>query len=130
MGSRTSGFDEWEDTLDSLPERAAREFRKVVSKGALNIKTEWRATWEASKRFPTHIPYLVQGIGYDVDEDVWLFSAEIGVSARNRQQHIAHLLEYGSIHNAPIPGGQMALDAEQPRFVEAVEALGEKLLSE
>jgi hypothetical protein len=129
MGTRMVGMQEWLDDLHTLPERADKEFRTVVSHGALNIKTQWRATWNAAKHFPTHIPHLVQGIGYDTSAHPpeW-WSAIIGVAYANRQSAIAHLLEYGSVNNAPIPGGQAALDAEEPRFADAVADAAVRLL--
>lgn len=129
MGTTTHGMDEWLHVLDTLEERAAREFPKVVSKGALNIKRDWRAGWDAIKHVRTHIPHIVSGIGYDTSREGWVFSAEIGVAASNRQAFLAHILEYGTLHSAPHPAGQMALDAEEPRFIQACADIAEKLLS-
>lgn len=120
MGTRIVGLRELIADLETLPERADKEFPKVVARGALNVKTEWRTSWEAIRKPPTHIPHLPRGIGYDTSSKPPVWSAEIGVSAANRQAGLAHLLEYGSIHNPPYPGGQAALDSEEPRFVQAV----------
>lgn len=129
MGTRTIGLQELIRDLETLEERSEKAFPPVLSRGALNIKTTWRASWEAAKRHPTHIPHLVQGIGYDTDSHPpeW-YSARIGVAYANRQSPLAHLLEYGSIHNAPIPGGQAALDAEEEPFVQAVADTAVRLL--
>lgn len=128
MTVRVKGLRELRIHLETLPERADKELPKVVRKGALKIKTDWRARWDAVKHPPTHIPHLVSGIGYDTDDSPPVWSAQIGVAARNSQSAIAHLLEYGSVHNAPHPAGQDSLDAEAPRFEEAVADAAEGLL--
>jgi hypothetical protein len=120
MGVRVRGFTELIRDLETLPERADKVFPKVVSKGALNIKTTWRRRWDEIKHPPTHIPRLVSGIGYDTDFHSPKWSAEIGVASTNSQAPLAHLIEFGSIHNAPHPAGKLSLDEEEPRFVQAV----------
>lgn len=128
MGVRVTGMRELIVDLESLPERAAEEFPKIVSKGALNIKTDWRARWDAVKHAPSHIPHMVGGVGYDTDNAPPVWSATIGVAESNSQSPLAHLLEYGSIKNAPHPAGQESLDAEAPRLEKAVADLAEGLL--
>lgn len=126
MGVR--GLREFVHDLETLPARAEKAFPKVVSKGALKIKTDWRARWDAIKHPPTHIPHLVSGIGYDTDDSPPAWSAQIGVAGRNSQAPLAHLIEYGSVHNSPHPAGQDSLDAEAPRFEKAVADVAEQLL--
>lgn len=128
MATRTVGLRELIVDLETLPERAVPKFDGVLSRGALNVKTDWRASWEAIKHPPTHIPHLVGGIGYDTETKPPRWSAEVGVARSNRQSPIAHLLEYGSVNNPPYPGGQAALDAEDPRFVRAVADAAVELL--
>ena len=128
MGTRKVGLAAWIRDLETLEDRAAEALPKVVRRGAVNVKEEWRTLWEAVKKPPTHIPHLVRGIGYDTVSKPPRWSAEIGVARSNSQSPIAHLLEYGSIHNPPYPGGKAALDAEEPRFVKAVGDAAEGLL--
>lgn len=128
MGVVVRGLDEFVRDLESLAERARRRFPKVVSRGALNIKTDWRARWDAIKQPRTHIPHLVDGIGYDTDDSPPEWSASIGVARSNSQAPLAHLLEFGSVNNPPYPGGQASLDDEEPRFVQAVAEAAEELL--
>jgi hypothetical protein len=52
----------------------------------------------------------------------------VGVAESNSQAPLAHLLEYGSVKNAPHPAGQAALDAEAPRLEKAIADLAEELL--
>jgi hypothetical protein len=128
MGVRVKGLRELILDLEAVPERAEKELPKILSKGALNIKTEWRAAWDAIKHPATHIPHLVSGIGYDTDNSPPVWSAQIGVAESNSQAPLAHLIEYGSVKNAPHPAGQAALDAEAPRLEQAIADLGKELL--
>lgn len=118
---RIVGMDELIRDLEEFPEKSRPGFKRVVAKGALNIKMAWRKRWlpEIGKP-PQNLPHVVRGIGYDTDETSHSFSAEIGVIATNPQASLAFFPEYGSINNPPMPGGQPSLDEEDPRFVDAV----------
>jgi hypothetical protein len=103
---------------------ALDQVEKVVSKGALNIKKDWRDRWIGH----SHIPRLPYAVGYDIERSEAAVRAEIGPDKDLPQGPLGNLIEFGSVHNAPIPGGLPALDAEEPRFVRALEDLGEHLL--
>lgn len=124
-----TGFDDLIRDLESLPERAAAKFPGVVSRGALQIKTDWRRRWTPVGAPPHQLPHVVRGIGYDMDRKGTRYSAEIGVARTNPQASLAHFPEFGSIKNAPLPGGSPALRAEEPKFLRAVAELAEQLLS-
>jgi hypothetical protein len=129
MGVRVTGFDELLADLESLPARAAPAFRRVVAKGAVNIKMSWRRRWSPIARAPHNAPHLARGVGYDTSERGGVhFEAEIGVHPANPQAPLAHFPEFGSVRNAPTPGGAPALDEEEPRFVRAVAEVAEELL--
>lgn len=127
MSVQTSGFDEWLATLNRAADQAivASEGRKVVEKGCVNIKDDWRKRWTGLAR----LPHLPRTIGYDVDVTGTTITGEVGPDSNKLQGVIAPVIEYGSIHNAPRPGGAPALDAEKPRFAKAIEDLGERLLT-
>lgn len=115
------GLDELIRDLEEFPEKSRPKFKAVVAKGAVNIKMEWRRRWSPEiGKPPQNLPHVVRGIGYDTDETSHSFSAEIGVHASNPQASLAHFPEFGSVNNAPMPGGQPSLDEEDPRFVDAV----------
>jgi hypothetical protein len=124
MGVTVTGADEWEAQLDKAVEELIPEARKVVSKGALNIKEEWRRRWSGFR----HAPALPYAVTYDTAEEGTRLSAEIGPDKDKRQGALGNLLEFGSPNNAPHPAGSPALDAEQPRFEKAIENLGLQLL--
>lgn len=97
---------------------------KVVTKGALNVKNDWRARWSGL----SHAPRLPDAITFDV---LFRFSgpeAVIGPDKDRPQGALGNLIEYGSVNNAPRPGGAPALDAEADRFERALGDAVEKLL--
>jgi hypothetical protein len=100
-----------------------REAKAVVTKGALNIKNDWRANAIATAgRHGRIYPY---SIGYDpVVTGVGYVEAVIGPDKDKPQGALGNLLEYGSVNNPPHNDGGRALLAEEPRFMAAVEALG------
>lgn len=102
--------------LGQAAAKALPEIRKVLQKGALNIKTDWRRTWTGL----AHAPRLPYAITYDTEETATRVIAEIGADKEKRQGALANLIEYGSVNNAPIPGGARALRAEEPRFEKAL----------
>lgn len=127
--SRTHGLDELMRDLERVPVDGPPKFRAVVSKGALNVKTEWRRRWASISPDPgAHGKHLKRGINYDTEWGQEDFSAEIGVDDLNPQAPLAHFAEFGSIKNPPFPGGKPALDLEEPRFVDASGDVGVELL--
>ncbi len=121
MGVTVVGLDELIHDLERVQSDGPPKFRKVVAKGARNIKVEWKRRWlPRIGGGAMNLPHIVRGIGYDTDETATTFSAEIGVSRTNSQAPLAHFPEYGSIKNAPNPGGLPSLLEEEPRFVRAV----------
>jgi hypothetical protein len=96
---------------------APDETRKVVQRGALNVKNEWRRRWTGH----AYAPALPYSITYDTTMVGARTAAEIGPERGRRQAALANLFEYGSVNNAPIPGGAPALEKERPRFEKALE---------
>jgi hypothetical protein len=96
----------------------------VVSKGALNIKRDWAERWSGMPA----IRHLPRAITYDVTVRTRDVEAEIGPDKNRTQGPLAHLIEFGSVNNGPIPGGGPALRAEEPRFVSAVEKIAAGIL--
>ena len=100
--------------------------RAVVARGALNIKNDWRRRWTGLSNAPL-LPYA---IGYDTNETPWGVSAEIGPDKSKPQGPLGNLIEFGSVNNAPQPGGAPALDTEEPKFLDALADVAEKALDE
>lgn len=105
------------------------EVRQVTSRGALNIKREWARRWSGHST----IRHLPQAINYDLAEHGATVSAEIGPAHERSQGVLGHIIEfgnaeYGTLRNAPIPGGQPSLDEEEPRYVRNLSDVAEKVL--
>lgn len=105
--------------LEEAAAAAPAEVRKVVQRGALNVKRDWRKAWSGLSNAPA-LPYAV---GYDTSETPTGAVAEIGPDKDKAQGALGNLIEYGSVNNAPHPGGAPALRAEEPKFLRALEDL-------
>jgi hypothetical protein len=128
MGLKVTGMDEWLTDLRTLPERAPKAFRAVVSRAGVQIKLDWKARWRAISADHGHIPHLIRGVGYDVHEHGSNFSLEVGVDPKNRQAFLAGIVTYGTLTSAPHDAGQAALDVEIPKFERAVGKVAVDLL--
>ena len=102
--------------LGAIPAETMPQVRAVLQKGALNIKNDWRARWAGL----SHAPGLPYAITYDTALTATSAKAEIGPDKGKRQGALGNLLEFGSINNAPHPGGGPALAAEAPKFEKAL----------
>ncbi len=110
--------------IDSAAGVVSEETRKVVQKGALNVKNDWRRRWSSIG----HAPAIPHSITYDTTTVGPRVAAEIGPEHDRRQAPLANLFEYGSVNNAPIPGGAPALERERPRLEKALEDLAYRTL--
>ena len=102
--------------LDNAETLVRAEVRKVVAKGALNIKTD------AKKRIGRgpYLPGYANSIGYDTRERTTEISAEIGPDKDKNQGPLGNILDYGTPNRAPIPHLGPALAAEDPRLEKAI----------
>lgn len=98
---------------------APGEARKVVTKGAVNIKKDWRRRWTGHP----HAPALPYSVGFDLAFHGLEAEAEIGPDKDKRQGALGNVFEYGTPNNAPIPGGAPSLEAERPKFEQAMNNL-------
>lgn len=120
----TSDLDKLAADLARVAEDVMPEAKKVVGKGCLNIKKDWKRRWSGL----AHAPAIPYAIGYDVRQRGPFIEGEVGPDKSKRQGALGNLLEYGSVKNAPIPGGAPALEAEEPRYVKQMYDLGTKML--
>jgi hypothetical protein len=123
-GVRVEGLDGLEDLLQTAQDTVLDETKPVVKRGAQNIKTDWRTRWHGLD----NAPMLEYAVTYDTSVDGTRVSAEIGPDKARRQGALGNLIEYGSVNNAPHPGGSPALDAEEPKFLKALEDMAARLL--
>jgi hypothetical protein len=95
--------------------RARRDARKVLMRGAMNVKRDWRANARASSG--RHAPMYPNSVGFDIaNYGPDIVAATIGPDKGAPQGALGNLLEYGSVHNPPHRDGGRALDSEEPRF--------------
>ena len=120
------------ETLAAALLKAAAEAvvgtRAIVQKGALNIKNEAKRNVEASA--PIHNAHAAQAITYDSHMGGSTLTpwAEIGYDKNKRGGSLGNILEYGSAHNPPHRDLGRAADNEEPRFLDAIEAITKRLL--
>jgi hypothetical protein len=105
--------------FDEAADVASDEVHKVVKRGANNIKKD------AQRRISghPHLPHYPRSINYDTAQTRNGATAEIGPDKSKRQGPLGNIIEYGTVKNAPIPHLGPALQAEEPRFVKALENL-------
>lgn len=120
MGADTGALDALAAQLRTAQAQVLRAVQPVVSKGALNIKNEWRSN--ATQSAGAHARLYPASITYDLNPGSDSVEAVIGPDKGARQGALGNLLEFGSVNNPPHNDGGRALDAEDPRFVDAVSA--------
>lgn len=130
MGAKVTGLDELGDDLRAAQDEIVKATRGVVSKGALNIKNDARriAAGIEGEFGGRTIPHYPKSITYDTKVSGTIVSAEIGPDKDKLQGPLGNLLEYGSIHNVAYPHLNPSLDAEEERFVKALEDVGGDLI--
>ena len=127
MGAKASGLDELSRDLQEAVKRAIPDAKKIVGKGALNVKREaQRIIRERSKR--GYLPHYPRAISYEVEAHGAVVSAEIGPKTEKLQGGLGKILENGTVNNAPIPHLSPGLDLEEHTFYSHMEELGEALL--
>jgi hypothetical protein len=108
--------------LDEAARIAPVEARKVVAKGSHNIKTD------AQRRVTglAHAPAYPRSITYDTHPTPTGAWGEIGPDKDKRQGALGNIIECGTVKNPPRPHMAPAGDAEEPRFVRAMQDLAVK----
>lgn len=121
-----SGLDELSRDLHRAAKEAREAARKVVKRGAVNVKRDWRSN--ATRSAGRHARRYPYSIGFDITAGTAAIVAEIGPDKAAVQGPLGNLLEFGSTNNPPHNDGGRALRAEEPRFHAAMEkAIGDLL---
>lgn len=111
------------EALGNVERRTYRDAEAIVTRGALNIKRDWRAAWQGHATYAA----LPNAVTYDIKRQFRSVEAEIGPDKDARQGALGNLIEFGSVKNSPNPGGLPALMAEVPRFQRAIERAADPL---
>jgi hypothetical protein len=127
MGAKVTGLRELSEDLQQAVKRAIPDAKKIVGKGALNVKRDaQRIIRGYSHR--GYLPHYPRSISYDVKASGAVVSAEIGPKVEKLQGGLGRLLEEGSVNNPPYPHLSPALDAEENPFYSYMEQLGVDLI--
>jgi hypothetical protein len=105
---------------------APAETRKVVARGAFQIKADARRRRSGSKYFPR----LKYAISYDSHETPTGGWAEIGPDVEKPQGNMGHIPEYGALKTPAEPYMAPAAEAEMPKFERAMQDLAARLLGD
>lgn len=123
--------DDFEEAVDQITD----EVRKITSKGSLNIKNEAKKLWKAGTkhRFGGHVKFVLPATTYDVWVAGGVVYGEIGpelskMPPPHRQGPLGGFLEDGSLNNAPTPGLTPAWVAEEPRYLDHIGDVAQRLL--
>src|SRR5215207_6083416 len=96
----------------------------VVRRALMNIKEDSR------RRISGHptLPHLPRAISYDSQDTPKGAKGEVGPDKSRKQGPLGNIAEFGTVNNAPKPFMAPAGEAEEPRFVKAMEAAALKAL--
>jgi hypothetical protein len=130
MAKPAISFDDHElKALTRDIEKAARIMpaaaAKVVTKAAVNVKADARRRVSGL----AHAPAYPSSIGFDPVQvtPIWVQTC-VGPDKSKRQGALGNILEYGTVHNPPVPHLGPAAEAEEPRFAKAMDELAAKAL--
>lgn len=98
--------------------------RVQVQRSLLAIKTDARHRVAGHK----HLPSYPNSITYETKEALFGASGEVGPDKDLQQGPLGNIIEFGGTRSAPIPHMGPAGDAEEPKFMAAMEALAIKSL--
>jgi hypothetical protein len=97
---------------------------RVVGFGCNAIKKDWKRRWTGY----AHLPHLPRAISYDVDSAAGVVTGEVGPDRAMLQGGLGSYVEKGTPTSGPIPGGLPAHETEEPKFINAMGDMAEKLL--
>lgn len=123
-GMAVRGLRELIEDVRSFPREELDGAKKVVEESCKRIQADWRQRWNGYE----HIPHLPHAITHDVTEEGMTVSGVVGPEHHRKQGPLARIIEYGTIHSAPIPGMLPAVDAEEPLFFKAVRDIKTRLM--
>lgn len=121
--------DQFAALLEGAAVKAAKQTVAVVNKGSLNVKND--AKRNVLQTAPVRNAHAHQAINYDVSAPGGgVVVGEIGYDKTDKRGRLGNLLEFGGggDHSPPHHDLSRALEAEEPRFVRALEDVAEDVL--
>jgi hypothetical protein len=105
MGLKVVGMDSWRRDLETLPERAEKAIKPVMSRAGVQIKLDWKRRWTAAGSPSVgHIPHLIRALGYDLSQKGTLFAVTIGRRVRPQADPTGQLHRVRHSYLRPAPG--------------------------
>lgn len=117
------GLDVLAASLARAEAQAPLAAHAAVEASAREVQRSWRQRWGGIR--PAS---LAASITYDISRGPGTAKAEIGPDKSLPAGALGNLIEFGSTHNGPIPGGLPAAEAQEPKFERSLGELGAKLL--
>ena len=115
----TSELERLAVDLSQAPGRIQRAAPKVMRQGAIAIK----AAMQVDASGHRHLPHFAEEVGYSRLDAIGL-AYEIGFN-KHGQGHLANIIVFGSINNAPVYNFTDALRRETPLLVNRLANAGE-----
>lgn len=121
------GLDTWADDLRRAAVGIDEQVKKVTGRTCLEIKKHAQGIVRGHK----HLPGLARSFSYDVTVKATEVVGEVGAVIGKAQGALDHIIENGTLENAPIPHWRPAADKQVPLWQKylddaAVEALGDR----
>ena len=110
-------WDRHSARVDTAVRDAPDDFRDVIRKEALAVKTDWARRWAPSR----HLPHLGASVSFDVRGGGGMFTAEIGPDKTRRQGPLGTIIEdaHGGARNRATHAGNRAGRRSETRFPNA-----------
>lgn len=118
----TSQLDTLAADLAEIPDDTLPKFKRVVSRGALNVKNDLRADASGGVSY-RHFP---RSIDYDITDGG--LGAEIGPNKDQIQGALGNLLYFGTSKTGPVLDINGPLHKEEPRLLDAIADVAEDIL--
>lgn len=118
----TSQLDKLVADLGEIPEEKLPQVKKVVSRGALNVKTDLRAGAANGGSYK----HFARSIDYDIVDGG--LGAEIGPNKDQIQGALGNLLYFGTSKSGGVLDINGPLTKEEPRFVDAIADVASDIL--
>ena len=122
----TSELDALGRELQQLGPKVARQLPRIVRKGAVNVKNDWREAAAKSRHFK-----IASTINFDEKAAPAGFEAEVGPNRHYRAARLAGIAHFGGANGGggTIGDPQRFGDAEAPNLEKALADLAEQALS-
>jgi len=116
------------EELSAAMQRVAVDCMDTAVDVAKEAGKEARDTWRDQWRGFKSAKHLYRAVTHDVFTFGDQVMIEVGPDKRRKQGPLGNLLEYGSVNNAPRPGGPIAQARTSPLITRLLADRGEKLL--